>query len=124
MNTEEPLISIVIPTWNRAHLVARLVESINAADDSADLEIVVVDNNSGLDNWIKLQKVAVAHKNVRLYRNNINIGMTPNWNMSINYAKGTWIGFICDDDMLKPDSIERIRKYISTCKTPCLILQN
>jgi glycosyltransferase involved in cell wall biosynthesis len=124
VSIESPLISIVIPTWNRPVLVARLVGLINAADGGEDLEIVVVDNDSKQENWTQLQQVASVHKNVRLYKNSVNIGMTPNWNKAIEYARGEWIGFMCDDDMFKPDSIERIRKLISTAPKPCLILQN
>jgi glycosyltransferase involved in cell wall biosynthesis len=64
------------------------------------------------------------HRNVRLYRNSVNIGMTPNWNKAIEYARGQWIGFMCDDDMFKPDSIKRVRQLILTASRPCLILQN
>jgi len=124
VSIESPLISIVIPTWNRPALVARLVGVINAAGSCEDLEIVIVDNDSIQENWTQLQQMASAHKNVRLYRNAVNIGMTPNWNKAIEYARGQWIGFMCDDDMFKPDSIERIRNLISTAPKPCLILQN
>lgn len=124
MSIESPLISIVIPTWNRPALVARLVGIINAADAGEDLEIVVVDNDSKQENWTQLQSVASMHRNVRLYRNSVNIGMTPNWNKAIEYARGQWIGFMCDDDMFKPDSIKRVRQLILTASRPCLILQN
>lgn len=124
MSIESPLISIVIPTWNRPDLVARLVGIINAADAGEDLEIVIVDNDSKQENWTQLQSVASMHRNVRLYRNSVNIGMTPNWNKAIDYARGQWIGFMCDDDMFKPDSIKCVRQLISTASRPCLILQN
>lgn len=124
MSIGSPLISIVIPTWNRPALVARLVGLINAVDAGDDLEIVVVDNDSKQENWMQLQQVESTHKNVRLYRNPVNIGMTPNWNKAIEYARGDWIGFMCDDDMFKPDSIKRVRQLISTVSSPCLILQN
>ena len=124
MSIKSPLISIVIPTWNRPVLVARLVGLINAVDGGEDLEIVVVDNDSNKENWRRLEQVTSAHENVRLYRNPANIGMTPNWNKAIEYARGEWISFMCDDDMFKPDSIARIRHLISSVPRPCLILQN
>jgi glycosyltransferase involved in cell wall biosynthesis len=124
VSIESPLISIVIPTWNRPALVARLVGLINAAEAGDDIEIVVVDNDSKQENWKQLQSVASTHRNVRLYRNSVNIGMTPNWNKAIDYARGQWIGFMCDDDMFKPDSIKRVRQLILTASRPCLILQN
>jgi len=118
------LISIVIPTWNRPAFVERLVGAINAAETRSDLEIVVVDNDSEEGNWTQLQKIVASYGNIRLYKNAKNIGMTPNWNKAIEYARGEWIGFMCDDDIYKPDSIGRIRKLISAVSKPCLILQN
>ncbi len=124
MINNSPLISIVIPTWNRPALVARLVGLINDTDGGKDLEIVIVDNDSRQENWAQLQQFALLHENVQLFRNPVNLGMTPNWNKAIEYARGQWIGFMCDDDMLKPDSIGRIRAMISSATKPCLILQN
>jgi glycosyltransferase involved in cell wall biosynthesis len=117
-------ISIVIPTWNRPVLLARSVELINAGNDAGDIEIIIVDDCSDEKNWKLLQNIAATNLNVRLYRNATNIGMTPNWNKAIGYARGHWIGFMCDDDMFKPDSIKRIRNLVSTAPKPCLILQN
>ena len=124
MSVKSPLISIVIPTWNRPALVARLVGLINDTDAGADLEIVVVDNDSTQENWTQLQQTAAKYKNMRLYRNSVNIGMTPNWNKAIEYAKGQWICFMCDDDMFKSDSISRMREIIDVAPSPCLVLQN
>jgi len=89
-----------------------------------DIEVVIVDDCSEEKNWKLLEDIRDFNKNVRLYRNSENIGMTRNWNKAVEYAKGQWIGFMCDDDMYKPDSISRIRKYISTVSKPSLILQN
>jgi glycosyltransferase involved in cell wall biosynthesis len=124
VGVKTPLISIVIPTWNRPTLVSRLVQQINMFDHEDDLEIIVVDNNSNFDNWILLEKELSAHQNIRLYRNTANIGMTPNWNKAIEYAHGQWIGLMCDDDSFKSDSIRRIREFIKIIAKPCLILQN
>ena len=118
-----PLISILIPTWNRPQGVINLIERINSAKNS-DLEIVIVDDNSEEKNWLELKNVASRHKNVRLFRNTHNVGMTNNWNKTIEYAKGTWLGLIHDDDIYKEDALLRLRSYIDKMKAPCLIIQN
>jgi len=124
VSASSPLISIVIPTWNRPARVEKLVGVINAGKDRGDIEIIVVDNDSDERNWIQLQQVGNLHKNVRLYRNSKNIGMTPNWNKAIEYARGEWISFMCDDDLYKSDSIDRMRAIIQSNCRPCLVLQN
>jgi glycosyltransferase involved in cell wall biosynthesis len=124
MSITSPLISIVIPTWNRPVLVSKLVEWINAKDTCGDIEIVIVDNHSTEENWSQLQKITSMGKYVKIYRNSQNIGMTPNWNKAIKNATGQWIGFMCDDDIFRSDSIRRIRGFIGMAQNPCLILQN
>jgi len=122
---EPPIaISIVIPTWNRPNSLRLLVELISRENVTGDIEVVIVDDCSEEKNWKLLEDIRDFNKNVRLYRNSENIGMTRNWNKAVEYAKGQWIGFMCDDDMYKPDSIRRIRKYTSTVSKPSLILQN
>lgn len=117
-------ISIVIPTWNRPDFLRRLVQQISLENNQGDLEVVIVDDCSEQKNWELLQNIKDSFNHVRLYRNSRNIGMTRNWNKAVNLARGRWIGFMCDDDMFKPDSIKRIREYISFVSQPCLILQN
>ena len=117
-------ISIVIPTWNRPDSLRRLVELISRENVNEDIEVVIVDDCSNEKNWKLLEDIRDANKGVRLYRNSQNIGLTRNWNRAVQYARGQWIGFMCDDDMYKPDSIKRVRSYISLITTPSLILQN
>lgn len=117
-------ISIVIPTWNRPTSVRRLVDQVTRDEDSGDIEVVIVDDCSDENNWELLSDLKNSNENVRLYRNSQNIGMTRNWNRAVELAKGQWIGFMCDDDIYKADSIGRIRAYISSVSEPCLILQN
>jgi glycosyltransferase involved in cell wall biosynthesis len=123
MSSTIPLISILIPAWNRPDELTRLVERINSSKHD-DLEIIIVDDNSLEKNAKKFQELASMHSNVRLFRNEKNVGMTNNWNKTIEYAKGTWLGFICDDDIYKEDALDRVRAIISKTKEPCLILQN
>ena len=124
MSKNNILISIVIPTWNRPNSLSQLVEIINKNNLYDDIEIVIVDDCSELKNWQLLKKIGDLNNNVRIYRNHSNLGMTKNWNKSVEYAHGEWIGFMCDDDIYKPNAIKEIRELISLAKNPCLILQN
>jgi glycosyltransferase involved in cell wall biosynthesis len=123
MDVSAPLISILIPTWNRPQSVVSLIERINSTKHD-DIEVIIVDDNSDEKCWLELKGAASLHDNVRLFRNQQNIGMTPNWNKTIEHAKGTWLGFICDDDMYKEDALSRIRALIGKITVPCLIIQN
>lgn len=124
MQTLKPLISILIPTWNRPIGVESLIENINS-NEHADIEIIVSDDRSDEKNWLKLQSIAGLHTNVKLFQNQENLGLTGNWNQVIKHANGTWLGFMCDDDIYKKNAIPRIRSIIKDrLDAPFLILQN
>ncbi|PKL19100.1 MAG: hypothetical protein CVV49_02540 [Spirochaetae bacterium HGW-Spirochaetae-5] len=118
-----PLISIMIPTWNRDESVLDIVKVVNKSLIQ-DIEIVIVDNNSDEKFFRFIESNIKSFPNVRLYRNNENIGMTPNWNKCIQYSKGEWLGLICSDDIYKQSAIPRVREIIKTLGEPGLIIQS
>jgi glycosyltransferase involved in cell wall biosynthesis len=106
-----PRVSVCIPVFNRKDIVLRAVESA-LQTSVADLELVVVDNNSDDGTWEKLQQV--DDKRLRLFRNERNIGMFGNFNRSAAVASGKNILFLCSDDRLSPGFIEHALKLLST----------
>ena len=117
-------LTIAIATRNRPRLLENLVNQIISEGSADDLEVVIVDDASTIENWILVEKISLISKNIKIYRNEQKIGLTSNWNKVISYAGGKWICFMCDDDMFKSGAIDRIRNIISSEPNPCLILQN
>jgi len=117
-----PLISIVIPTWNRVDTVVRAVESVNYYKNN--IEIVVVDNASEQNIYNSLKEQLEKYNNVFLYRNETNIGMVANWNKAIELANGQWISLMCSDDEFYPDAFSRVTEIIKSNNYPCLIIQS
>jgi len=118
-----PLLSIVIPTWNRADSLIALIESIEHKDDKK-IEIVISDDASCDESFQKIENFSYNYRNIFIYRNSENIGMVKNWNASINKAKGEWICFICDDDLFYSNGVDRIINLIETIATPSLVIQS
>jgi glycosyltransferase involved in cell wall biosynthesis len=118
------ILSIAIPTRNRPRLLEDLVKIIISEGSVDDIEIVIVDDASTLENWILVEKILLLSDNIKIYRNEQKIGLTANWNKVISFASGKWICFMCDDDMFKSGALDRIRGIISREPRPCLILQN
>jgi glycosyltransferase involved in cell wall biosynthesis len=96
-------ISVCIPVYNGA-------EFINAAIDSVlnqsfkDFEVVVVDNKS-TDNTLDLVK-KYTDARIKIFQNESNIGMIPNWNKALEYATGEYIKILPADDLLYVDCLE------------------
>ena len=98
-----PLVSVLIPTFNRSRLLMLAIESV-LSQHYENLEIIVVDNNS-TDDTEKLVGLFNGH-NIIYVKNKINIGAVHNYNRALQMATGKYIHFFSDDDiMLQPDCI-------------------
>ena len=108
----DPLVSIVIPVYNRVNLVCDAVDSaINQTHKNC--EVVIVDNASTDGTWEALVDHYSANDKVRLYRNSENIGPVKNWVAGIKHAEGEYIKILFSDDTLSSDCVEKLLSVIS-----------
>ncbi len=110
---KQPLVSIVIITYNSAEYV---LETLDSAMNQTypNIEIIVTDDCS-TDNTVDLCQNWIKHhrqlgKNLKLICAEKNTGTADNCNRGLYAAKGEWIKIIAGDDLLLPDAIE---SYIS-----------
>lgn len=95
----EPLVSIIIPTFNRADLLREAVDSA-LAQTYPNLEIILADNAS-TDGTPALAAGYAKDARFRYVRNAGNIGMVRNWRKSLyEHAAGEWFLILSDDDLL------------------------
>jgi glycosyltransferase involved in cell wall biosynthesis len=110
-------LSIMIPTYNRTHLLEQAILSAINQKTSAPYSIVVVDNNTNCELSTQVQNIAKRFRSQKiiLYKNEANIGMYGNWNRCITLAKTEWITILNDDDLLLPNfvesSVSQMRKH-------------
>lgn len=109
-----PKISVIIPTYNRAHLLERAVRSV-LAQTFRDLEIIVVDDAS-TDNTQAIFKEKFRHEldtEMIIYiRNKINLERSRSRNKGIETARGKYIALLDDDDIWLPHHLETLILYI------------
>jgi len=97
-----PLVSVIIPTYNRADLVAEALASVKA-QTYRDFEIVVVDDG-GTDGTCE---VLSAWREIRVLRHPGRRGVSAARNTGINAARGQWLAFLDSDDLWLPDKLAR-----------------
>jgi glycosyltransferase involved in cell wall biosynthesis len=121
-----PLVSVVIPTFNRAPLVVKAVESV-FAQTHKDYEVVVVDDGS-TDNT---REVLEPHRQRLRYVYQANRGASAAQNAGIDFAEGEWISILADDDEWHPTKLERqfealdaLGEGFDACFTNCHIIGN
>jgi len=103
-NTVSPLVTIAIPTYNRAD--GHLKEALESAlrQTYTNTEIIVSDNCS-TDDTEKVVR-SFFDKRIRYFRHEKNIGANNNFNFCLNNARGDFFLLLCDDDMIDPDFVE------------------
>jgi len=122
LSTEDgakPLVSVVIPTCNRAGLLKRALDSV-LGQTYKRLEIVVIDDASS-DNT---REVVLGFKDdrIRYLRHENNRGGSAARNTGVDAAKGTYIAFLDDDDEWLPemtqkqlDALQGFEAVLCTC---------
>lgn len=101
----EPLISVIIPTYNRSSMLCGAVDCI-LAQTYSPLEIIVVDDGSTDETRALIQSRYGSDSRVRYcYRENG--GPAAARNTGLQMAKGEWIAFQDSDDFSSPDRLKR-----------------
>ena len=95
------MVSVVIPTYNRAHTVLAAVQSV-LAQRHRDLELVVVDDGSTDDTAARL--AAIKDRRLRCVRGR-HAGVSAARNLGVSHASGDIVAFLDSDDLWHPDKL-------------------
>jgi glycosyltransferase involved in cell wall biosynthesis len=97
-----PLVSVIIPAYNRAHLIGRAIASV-LAQSYRNFEIIVVDDASTDDLTATLAKAHSAR--LRCITHSRNRGAAAARNTGIAAASGEFVAFLDSDDVWFPDKL-------------------
>ena len=100
---ENPTVSIIIPVYNRLTFVDQAITSA-LAQTRVPLEIIVVDDGSGVDVAGHLARWQGAVE----YLHRINGGQGAARNTALARCRGDYVLFLDDDDCLKADAVEKL----------------
>lgn len=109
--SEQPLLTIAIPTFNRSACLKLLLESICsqiAIDIVPRLEVLVFDNCSGDDTPAVVQGFLPGREYLRYIRNEQDIGADKNFIKAFFAARGKYVWIIGDDELLFDGAIRRV----------------
>jgi GT2 family glycosyltransferase len=98
--TANPRVSVVIPTFNRASLVVRAIESVRV-QEIRDLEIIVVDDGSTDGTAAELDRLAAVDPRI-VPVHQPNAGVVAARNRGLARATGTYIALLDSDDEWYP----------------------
>jgi len=96
-----PAYDVVIPCYNRAHVVADALDSV-LAQDHAPTRVVLVDDGSRDDSGAVIRRLADAHANVEAAVLPRNGGASNARNVGVSLCSAPWVAFLDSDDVWLP----------------------
>jgi len=102
-------ISVIIPTWNRAGMIPRALDSVMVQTLAAD-EVIVVDDGSTDDTVDFIRR---AYPGVRLLVQ-AHGGVSAARNCGIREAAGNWLAFLDSDDAWLPEKLAQQRSALKS----------
>jgi glycosyltransferase involved in cell wall biosynthesis len=106
------LLTIAIPTYNRADLLSRQISSILEFNHSDNIEIIVSDNCSSDNTEGVVYDFCKKHSQIKYFKNSSNIGFDKNLYTIYGLASAQYIWFLSDDDLIHENSINYILETI------------
>ncbi len=101
----DALVSVIIPTYNRAALLPDAVRSA-LGQDHRSLEVILLDDESTDETPGVTAALAAADPRVRAYRHE-NVGQSATVNRGLELARGEVAIMLSDDDLLCPEAVSR-----------------
>ncbi len=102
----EPVLSVIIPVYNRESFLERCVKSV-AASSLQNIEIILVDDGSTDHSGVLCDKLAEEDKRIIVIHQQ-NAGVSAARNGGLEKARGKYFAFVDSDDYIEPDMYEKM----------------
>lgn len=111
-NSFEPIVSIVLPTYNRKRLISRAINSV-LNQTFRNWELIIVDDGSNDNTFEVVDSYLQKHENIR-YIKHSNRKPPLSQNAGILLSVGKYISFLGSDDEYKPTYLEERINYLES----------
>lgn len=100
---KEPLVSVIVPAYNRAHLLKRCIDSV-LGQTYKNIELILIDNASSDNTGEIIQQI--NDDRLKYFRLKVNRGASGGRNEGLRHASGDYVIFLDSDDEFLPDKIK------------------
>jgi glycosyltransferase involved in cell wall biosynthesis len=110
---ERPLLTIAIPTYNRAkYLHGSLSTLFDQLVDEPSVELIVSDNASSDETPAVIDEFVKRGLSLHYVRNEVNLGLDGNFLQCFEYASGKYLWLLGDDDVVIPGGLDKILQML------------
>lgn len=113
MENNSPKISIILPTYNRAYIIEKAIQSV-LKQTYQDFEIIIIDDGSKDDTEKIIRGFKEKDNRIKYISFDANKGAAAARNAGIKMSKGEYITFQDSDDEWVIDKLEKQMKVIET----------
>lgn len=106
------MVSLLVPTFNSAPFVGECIKSV-LGQTFENLEILVIDDCSTDGTYEAVQQVVDGDPRVTVLRNEHNLGNRGNFERCLAAATAPLVKFVCGDDVLAPEAVDRMVRLIA-----------
>ena len=111
--TNSDLISVIMSTYNSEETVKKSIESI-ISQSYQNFELLIIDDASTDSTFKIISSYQAKYKNIKIFQNQKNIGLTKSLNILLEKTQGEYIARQDDDDMSINIRLENQLKIIKT----------
>jgi glycosyltransferase involved in cell wall biosynthesis len=105
----QPLVSVVIPTYNHAHFLTRALQSV-LDQTYTNWEAIIIDNHSEDDTAAVIDTFPDTRiRRIMIHNQGI---IAASRNLGMRNARGSWIAFLDSDDYWYPAKLETVIGYL------------
>lgn len=121
---DNPKISLIITTYNRAQLLEEALESVRASVEitPAEVEVIIVDNNSTDDTAARVSAIQKRgdFPFVSYYVHETEQGLSHARNRGLAAARGLYVVFMDDDQRIDPHYLARTERAFADTDAACV----
>ena len=109
------LISVIIPTYNRAHLIGETIESVQS-QTFENWECIIIDDGSTDDTASIVASYIKNDTRIKYYKKPLHLPKGPSAarNYGFTKSKGMYINWFDSDDIMHPEKLETDLKYLNS----------
>ncbi|MEH7086472.1 glycosyltransferase family 2 protein [Neobacillus drentensis] len=115
MSPQQPLISIITPSYNASLFIEQTITSVRK-QTYQNWEMIIVDDCSSDHTPYILERIKEEDDRIHVIYLNQNGGAAVARNIALQHAKGRYIAFLDSDDCWKPEKLEKQLSFMQTNK--------
>ncbi|MDE0471312.1 MAG: glycosyltransferase family 2 protein [Ekhidna sp.] len=104
------MVSVCVPVFNGSPFIERCLKNI-LTQSYSNIEVLVIDDNSTDSSSEIIEEISKSDDRIIFNKNSNSLGLAANWNECLKKARGDWIKFQFQDDLMIRNTIQKMLDF-------------